>query len=89
MLTATHHAVRSPQAAAARRKEGWAGLGKREYRRMLSLSVMLPLLQQASGINSVIYFSSMVRTLPLNGNSPAICITTRLPGVDALLSCAT
>ncbi len=33
---------------------------KHEYRRMLSLSLMLPLLQQASGINTVIYYSSMV-----------------------------
>jgi hypothetical protein len=48
------------QAAAARRKEGWGGLVKYEYRRMLALAVMLPLTQQASGINTVIYYSSMV-----------------------------
>jgi len=48
------------QAAAARQKEGWGGLAKHQYRRMLSLSLMLPLLQQASGINTVIYYSSMV-----------------------------
>ncbi|GBF90824.1 plastidic glucose transporter [Raphidocelis subcapitata] len=47
-------------AAAARRKEGWGGLAKPEYRRMLSLSLLLPLLQQASGINTVIYYSSLV-----------------------------
>lgn len=28
---------------------------------MLSLSLLLPLLQQASGINTVIYYSSLVR----------------------------
>ncbi|KAI8471190.1 MAG: general substrate transporter [Monoraphidium minutum] len=56
----SEHLLDPDQAAAARRKEGWSGLGKREYRRMLSLSLMLPLLQQASGINTVIYYSSMV-----------------------------
>lgn len=54
------HLLDPAEAEAARRKEGWAGLVKHEYRRMLTLSLMLPLLQQASGINTVIYYSSMV-----------------------------
>ncbi|KIZ00413.1 sugar transporter, partial [Monoraphidium neglectum] len=54
------HLLDPQEAAAARRKEGWGGLVKYEYRRMLALAVMLPLTQQASGINTVIYYSSMV-----------------------------
>jgi hypothetical protein len=40
--------------------EGWLGLFKREYRWMMTLAIGLPLLQQASGINTVIYYSSEV-----------------------------
>jgi hypothetical protein len=43
-------------------KEGWAALSRREYRLMMALALGLPLLQQASGINTVIYFSSEVRS---------------------------
>jgi hypothetical protein len=60
LCTPSPRARPRPQAAAARRKEGWGGLAKHEYRRMLGLSLMLPLLQQASGINTVIYYSSLV-----------------------------
>lgn len=41
--------------------EGWRCLLLPAYRRVVLLAIALPLLQQASGINTVIYFSSEVR----------------------------
>lgn len=38
----------------------WSDLVQRRYRRMMVLAVSLPLLQQASGINSVTFYSSSV-----------------------------
>eukprot|EP00877_Chromochloris_zofingiensis_P014348 jgi/Chrzof1/9167/Cz03g38140.t1 len=45
---------------AAQRTEGWTGLLKPQYKWMMMLALGLPLLQQASGINTVIYYSSSV-----------------------------
>ncbi|KAF8055122.1 menG [Scenedesmus sp. PABB004] len=42
------------------RPRGWGGLGARRYRRIVALCLALPLLQQASGINVVVYYSSKV-----------------------------
>lgn len=39
---------------------GWTTLLERRYRRIMMLAAGLPLLQQASGINSVILYSSQV-----------------------------
>ena len=41
---------------------GWGSLLKRRYRRIMILASALPILQQASGINSVVFYSSDVRT---------------------------
>ena len=38
----------------------WSDLVQRRYRRMMVLAVSLPLLQQASGINSITFYSSSV-----------------------------
>ena len=40
---------------------GWAALRRPEYRRVMVLAAALPLAQQASGINTVIFYSSQVR----------------------------
>jgi hypothetical protein len=40
---------------------GWDCLLERQYRWMMLLALGLPLLQQASGINTVVYYSSQVR----------------------------
>jgi hypothetical protein len=40
---------------------GWAALLKPRYRRIMVLAAGLPLLQQASGINTVVFYSSDVR----------------------------
>jgi hypothetical protein len=40
---------------------GWDSLLDRQYRWMMLLALGLPLLQQASGINTVVYYSSQVR----------------------------
>src|SRR5690242_18520116 len=41
----------------------WGELWQRRYRKMMLLAAGLPLLQQASGINSVIFYSSSVSTV--------------------------
>ena len=41
----------------------WGDLVQRRYRRMMVLAVSLPLLQQASGINSITFYSSSVSPL--------------------------
>lgn len=38
----------------------WGDLVQPRYRRMMVLAVTLPLLQQASGINSITFYSSSV-----------------------------
>ena len=43
----------------------WGDLVQPRYRRMMVLAVSLPLLQQASGINSITFYSSSVSTLTL------------------------
>eukprot|EP00878_Enallax_costatus_P015475 GHUV01016210.1.p1 GENE.GHUV01016210.1~~GHUV01016210.1.p1 ORF type:complete len:748 (+),score=249.62 GHUV01016210.1:490-2733(+) len=48
------------EAASNRGLEGWESLFARRYRLMMALAVGLPLLQQASGINTVVYYSSKV-----------------------------
>lgn len=40
---------------------GWAALWEPRYRRVMVLAAALPLTQQASGINTVIFYSSQVR----------------------------
>ena len=42
----------------------WGDLVQPRYRRMIVLAVSLPLLQQASGINSITFYSSSVSFLP-------------------------
>jgi hypothetical protein len=62
---------------AQRRAEGWTALGKREYRLMMALAIGLPLLQQASGINTVIYYSSDVSRphhSPANGDGYCVVL---------------
>lgn len=44
------------------RNESWSALWNREYRWMMALAIGLPLLQQATGINTVILYSSEVFT---------------------------
>lgn len=39
---------------------GWGALLKRRYRRIMILAAALPILQQASGINTVVFYSSDV-----------------------------
>ncbi len=39
---------------------GWGSLLKRRYRRIMILAAALPILQQASGINTVVFYSSDV-----------------------------
>jgi hypothetical protein len=40
---------------------GWSALWQPRYRRVMILAAALPLAQQASGINTVIFFSTQVR----------------------------
>lgn len=44
------------------RTGGWDSLWERQYRWMMLLALGLPLLQQASGINTVVFYSSQVRS---------------------------
>eukprot|EP00775_Hariotina_reticulata_P005499 gene5499-5734_t len=55
-------AVGSGTAAASGRAvlEGWDSLLQRRYRWMMALALGLPIMQQASGINTVVYYSSKV-----------------------------
>ena len=46
--------------AVQRREGAWEDLAKRRYRRVMVLAAGLPLLQQLSGINTVVLFSSQV-----------------------------
>lgn len=41
---------------------GWSALWEPRYRRVMILAVALPIAQQASGINTVIFYSSQVRS---------------------------
>lgn len=55
------HAVAAVQDDEELSGEGeWSDLVQRRYRRMMVLAVSLPLLQQASGINSITFYSSSV-----------------------------
>ena len=47
-------------AAAAPAKGGWGALLRRRYRRIMILAAGLPIWQQASGINTVVFYSSDV-----------------------------
>jgi hypothetical protein len=49
------------QGQGSRTAGGWDCLLERQYRWMMLLALGLPLLQQASGINTVVYYSSQVR----------------------------
>lgn len=54
----------------------WADLLKPRYRRMMLLAAGLPLLQQLSGINSVVYFHFLhceFSSLALRVKVPAWC----------------
>lgn len=51
---------------------GWGSLLKARYRRIMVLAAGLPLLQQASGINTVVFYSSDV--IP---GSAAVSVTYR------------
>jgi hypothetical protein len=42
-------------------KGGWGALLRRRYRRIMILAAGLPIWQQASGINTVVFYSSDVR----------------------------
>lgn len=46
--------------SSAAQEGGWRSIFDRRYRQGVILAIALPLLQQASGINSVIFFSSQV-----------------------------
>lgn len=55
------HAVAAVQDDEELSGEGqWSDLVQRRFRRMMVLAVSLPLLQQASGINSITFYSSSV-----------------------------
>ena len=54
------HALQEGAAATG----GWGALLKRRYRRIMVLASSLPIWQQASGINTVVFYSSDVRRLP-------------------------
>lgn len=61
--------------AASAGLEGWDSLFARRYKLMMALAVGLPLLQQASGINTVVYYSSKVRLCAAaTGACAALCI---------------
>lgn len=57
-----HHppARSAPAAGPAAAAKGWAALLQPRYRRVMTLAVALPLFQQLSGINTVIFYSSQV-----------------------------
>lgn len=61
-------------AAADSGLEGWQGLLAHRYRLMMALAVGLPLLQQASGINTVVYYSTKVSP---TGDSKATAVAKR------------
>ena len=48
------------QEVASEEEAGWATLFQKRYRRIMLLAAGLPLLQQGSGINTVILYSSQV-----------------------------
>ena len=56
---------------------GWDDLVQPRYRRMMVLAVSLPLLQQASGINSITFYSSSVG--PYTQELPACCRCWQAP----------
>ncbi len=61
MRSMSSHAVAAVQDDEELSGEGeWSDLVQRRYRRMMVLAVSLPLLQQASGINSITFYSSSV-----------------------------
>ena len=53
------------------RRDAFGGLLRREHRRMVALALALPLLQQASGINTVVYDSTAV-FLKAGARSPVL-----------------
>ena len=57
-LPSTHPCC--PQAPSAEPVESWTGLLRDRYRWVLSLVLALPILQQLSGINTVVFYSSLV-----------------------------
>lgn len=57
---------------------GWDDLVQARYRRMMVLAVSLPLLQQASGINSITFYSSSVRYHTCGGRAPPLDSTCYL-----------
>ncbi|DBB09503.1 TPA: hypothetical protein ACH3X3_008063 [Trebouxia sp. C0006] len=68
----------------------WSDLVQRRYRRMMVLAVSLPLLQQASGINSITFYSSSVFTRaglssPIIGSIIVGCVNVVGTGVAAYL----
>lgn len=61
------------------RAGAWESLMERQYRWMMMLALGLPLLQQASGINTVVYYSSKVRSsLPSWGVGVGVKVQTML-----------
>ncbi|KAL3148888.1 hypothetical protein ABBQ32_001758 [Trebouxia sp. C0010 RCD-2024] len=69
---------------------GWDDLVQPRYRRMMVLAVSLPLLQQASGINSITFYSSSVFARaglrsPILGSIVVGCVNVAGTGVAAYL----
>ena len=75
-------AAQQPEAAA---EEGWADLLKPRYRWIMLLTTILPLVQQLSGINTCILYSSEVRLAPgIHPDFRHFCTGTPVPGRSAV-----